>query len=93
MTADAAIRKLTYRVHPAPLFEVNAGEHSDIHHLRRYRSSATRPIATLSQAQPHHRLWRRRTSGFAEARSLSKTAITGETVASISNRHEVTEII
>jgi hypothetical protein len=35
MTADAAIRKLTYRVHPAPLFEVNAGEHSDIHHLRR----------------------------------------------------------
>jgi hypothetical protein len=35
MTADAAIRKLTYGVHPAPLFEVNAGEHSDIHHLRR----------------------------------------------------------
>jgi hypothetical protein len=35
VTADAAIRKLTYRVHPAPLFTVNVGEHPDIHHLRR----------------------------------------------------------
>ena len=35
VTAGAAIRKLTYRVHPAPLFTVNVGEHPDIHHLRR----------------------------------------------------------